>query len=123
MQTHLEYCKPEIECTCLGDRLRRGMPGVKIRHALKGDCRDYRSDLARFPGDPQAYVDGPRALERLKTQRQREGWEFHKDWSHADAQPAPMKSGEQIAREAYEAAAARGFNPSSDSGPVDYTKE
>lgn len=78
----------------LGDRLRRGMPGIRIRHGLKGDCADYREDLARprsefmadpetpagwdpRRGDPEAYVDGPRAVQRLIDKRKRQGWRTH----------------------------------------------
>lgn len=43
---------------------------------MRGDMRDYREDLARFPNDPEAYVDGPTALAKLKDKRLREGWTF-----------------------------------------------
>ena len=41
---------------------------------MKGDMHDYREDMARFPGDPQAYVDGPTAVRKLRDRRLREGW-------------------------------------------------
>jgi len=53
---------------------RRRAPHPKIRHGIRGDCRDYREDLARFPGDPEAYVDGPRSLQKLIDKRKRQGW-------------------------------------------------
>lgn len=44
-----------------------------IRHGMRGDMRDYREDLARFAGDPRAFVDGPRSLQKLIDQTKREG--------------------------------------------------
>lgn len=55
-----------------------GAPGIRISRALQGEDgqgRDYRDDLAAYPGDPDAWVDGPRSLRRLVDRRQREGWE------------------------------------------------
>lgn len=81
-----------------------------FRHGMKGTMHDYRDDLARFPGDPQAYVDGPRAVQKLIDQRKREGWQFHKDYSQALGDgPKSPKTGEQIAREAFERARDKGF--------------
>lgn len=49
--------------------------GIHLRHGMKDEnwC-EYREDLARFPGDPQAYCNGPRAKQKLIDQRKREGW-------------------------------------------------
>lgn len=44
-----------------------------FRHGMRGDMRDYREDLARFKGDPRAFVDGPRSLQKLIDQTKREG--------------------------------------------------
>lgn len=34
----------------------------------------YHATLARFPNDPQAYVESPGQLQKLVDQRRREGW-------------------------------------------------
>lgn len=47
-------------------------PQMFFKHSAKGDMRDYREDLARFPGDPRAYVDGPRSLKKLLDTTKRE---------------------------------------------------
>lgn len=44
-----------------------------MRHGMRGDMRDYREDLARFRGDPRAFVEGPRSLQKLIDQTKREG--------------------------------------------------
>ena len=54
--------------------IERGRQRFQFRHGMKGDMRDYREDLARFPGDPEAYVDGPRAVQKLWDKRRRQGW-------------------------------------------------
>lgn len=89
---------------CRRDRL----PKIKIRHGLRGDCHDYRDDLARFPGDPQAYTDGPRAVKRLLDQRLREGWTIRDPSEVRSKPPEPTSS---FAREAYNRAKAKGFVP------------
>lgn len=73
-----------------------GRPAVRIPRALRGADglgNDYRDDMARpmhevladpstprgwnpKNGDPQAYVSGPRSLQRLVDRRQREGWKL-----------------------------------------------
>ncbi len=98
---------PEADCVC-------GSPGTiviqkvptRIRHAMKGDMRDYREDLARFAGDPEALVDGPKSLQKLIDKRKRQGWQMGpiQDMKR----PKPVSS-EQIVRESYEAAKARDF--------------
>lgn len=106
--------EPTTECpVCFSaSYIRRiGRVGMKIGHSLRNDGRDYREDLARFPGDPQAMVDGPRALQKLKDQRRREGWEFQTLDQAGSAGPPKTDPNRSIAREAYEAAKAKGFNP------------
>ncbi len=100
----------------LGDRLRaKGCPGVKIPHHLKGDCSDYRSDLARFPNDPEAFVDGPRAVKKLWDKRQRQGWRRKEGgWDEALNKVPKLKDPEQQVREAYERARAKNFTPDSE---------
>lgn len=34
----------------------------------------YEPQLARFPGDPEANVNGRASLQKLADQRKREGW-------------------------------------------------
>jgi predicted nucleic acid-binding Zn ribbon protein len=91
IQVHGMGEDPEILCeTCSGLCKRVIRPAsMKVRHVLKGDCRDYREDLARFPNDPEAFVDGPRALKKLLDKRKREG-AFVRDLS--DAAKAPDQS-------------------------------
>jgi hypothetical protein len=87
-------------------------PAIKFRHGMKGDCRDYRDDLARFAGDPEAYVDGPAALQKLIDKRKRQGWQMSRDFSSALGEgPNPDQTTEEMAREAYERARAKGFTP------------
>lgn len=84
-----------------------GVPQIRVRHGMRGDMRDYREDLARFPNDPEALVDGPRALQRLMDKRKRQGWEIMPlsaagtgEASVSGAEP----SSEQILRKAYQEA-------------------
>jgi len=54
-----------------------GCPTLHFSRALQGadgHGHDYRDDLAAYPGDPAAYVTGPRSLARLIDRRKREGW-------------------------------------------------
>lgn len=44
-----------------------GLPGVKIKNQGEG----YQPGLARRPNDPQAWVDSPRALNKLIDKRRR----------------------------------------------------
>lgn len=81
---------------------------VRIRHTMKGDMSDYREDLARFPGDPQAFVDGPRALKRLIDQRKREGCRIGTIEEAANFVPGGSEP-KNLAAEAYEAAKKNGF--------------
>lgn len=100
-------CRPKPE----PQRSSRAALRFSLRHGMKGDCRDYRDDLARFAGDPQAYVDGPRALQKLKDQRQREGWVFHDSFAQATGESIkePEQPMEQAVWEAYERARANNF--------------
>jgi len=66
-------------------------PGAsfKFRKSFDGG---YRADLARFKGDPQAWVSGPMSLEKLKDRRRREdGWIIGKPGSAADVNVSTMK--------------------------------
>lgn len=96
----------EEGCTATCYRvIRAGKPGFKIPHRLRRtDMVDYREDLARFPNDPEAWVDGPRALAALMDKRKRAGWTF-KPVSEADQpKPPPEVDGEKLIRESYEEA-------------------
>lgn len=98
------------DCHCVPRPERHARPpAFKIRHGLKGDCRDYREDLARFPKDPQAYTDGPASVQKLKDQRLREGWQFHESYDAALKPPEDTIDSHQFVREAYERARAKGF--------------
>jgi hypothetical protein len=52
-------------------RIKIGLPQIVISRSLKVD-REYREDLARFPGDKRAFVDGPKATQKLISQTKRE---------------------------------------------------
>lgn len=104
-------------------RRRRVSYGIKIRHTLKGDCHDYREDLARSKkefmadpttprnwnpkkGDPQAHVDGPGAVKKLIDKRKREGWvERNETWDDLERAiptsdvPEVDRDSEEILRE------------------------
>lgn len=100
-----------------------GCPGRNGKRRLQGRVKisrkfmsEYREDLARFPGDPQAYVDGPKSLQKLWDQRQREGWTEDKDLYHRALRGyeavQDTRSSEELIHEAYKAAEATGFDPS-----------
>lgn len=84
---------PRLPGETLGDFLRRvGCPSVRIRYrdrATSGGKLDYHPELARFPGDREAFVDGERALRKLVDARRRQGWELYKDWGELDALSRP----------------------------------
>ena len=85
--------------------------GVKIKYAgPKGTGHDYRDDLAAFVGDPDAFIDGPRALSKLKDKRKRQGWSFKKI-DMVSSRGAPKGS---MAAEAYRRAKNKGFIPDSE---------
>lgn len=87
----------------------RKVQTFSLRHGMRGDMRDYREDLARFPCDPEALVDGPRALSKLKDKRKREGWEFQKE---RQTEPSIKKrTSDEIVREAVQRAKAKGCVP------------
>lgn len=61
-------------CWCAAPtRIVIGVVPFTFRYGMRGDMRDYREDLARFKGDPRAFVDGPRSLAKLIDQTKREG--------------------------------------------------
>lgn len=76
-ETHGMLEDPEIVCWQCKARnvMRRSIKVAQFsfRHGMRGDMRDYREDLARFKGDPRAFVDGPRSLQKLIDQTKREG--------------------------------------------------
>jgi len=63
--TPLQACP---RCGCGVYRAIQVVP-VKVK-----DYEEYRPDLSRFPGDPQANVSSKIGLGKLVQQRQREGW-------------------------------------------------
>lgn len=114
---------------CGGDIVRSVQaPRFNLGHSYRNPY-EYRDDLARNateiaadpttpaswrPGmpDPQAFTDGERAVKKLLAQRQREGWQVREGgWATVSDSAPKMKSSEQLAREAYEAARAKGFRP------------
>ena len=107
---------PQASCPNCGASVYRAITlastNFKFRQGMKGDMRDYRDDLARFAGDPEAYVDGPKSVEKLKDKRKRQGWQLGKHFEPL-SQPK-TKTSDQIARESYERAQAKGFIPDAD---------
>lgn len=96
-------------CPACHAPIRRVIQAVatQMRHSMKGTMNDYRDDLARFAGDPEAYVDGPRSLQKLIDKRQRQGWQISRKFD-APAEPK-LRPAEDVAREAFERAKAKGF--------------
>jgi hypothetical protein len=92
---------------------RRTTFGIKLRHGMTDEgWSEYRSDLARFPGDPQAYVSGPRAKQKLIDQRKREGWIEGPSYSEVGSKINSTEKkvdSEAMVREAYRRAEATGF--------------
>lgn len=104
---------PRTNCPICGQdtflaRIRK-FPKAKFGQTLKNDGLDYREDLSRFPGDPEALVDGPRALKKLKDKRQREGWQFRSISEARSASPPQTDPNRDLVLEAYRAAEAKGF--------------
>lgn len=105
-------------CPSCGSKVRRSIKARNLQIMVKEKHRpgyaDYREDLARFPGDPQAFVTTPQAVERLKSQRQREGWLLRdEDWGDMydtmpkgslDEGPDLGVDGRELIQEAYEEA-------------------
>ncbi|MFQ5351447.1 MAG: hypothetical protein ACE5D3_00040 [Candidatus Binatia bacterium] len=113
--------EPLTKCPACGGAVYRAIQRPKLNlRKLKRDVHgshDYREDLARFRGDPEAYVDGERALRRLKDKRKREGWELSRDFAPlydgtAGSATGDLddEEGEKIKHQAYEAARAEGFS-------------
>lgn len=67
----LSWADRRFGCAKCGKRKCRK---AKIRFTQRHDYKDYREDLARFPGDPEAYVDSPTAVNKLIDKRKRDGW-------------------------------------------------
>ena len=91
---------------------RRTSFGIFLRHGMKDEnWSEYREDLARFPGDPQAYCDGPSAKKKLIDQRKREGWVEGPSFSELAEKETKEKKIDSHAfvKEAYERAEATNF--------------
>lgn len=59
----------------------RNQAQVTIKAQHRAGFSDYREDLARYPGDKQAYVNSPEQAGRLIEKRKREGWRVRdEDW-------------------------------------------
>lgn len=112
---------PLTECPKCGSAVYRSIQSVRLNvRKLKRDVHhshDYREDLARFPNDPEARVDGPRALRKLMDKRKREGWTMERDLTDCHDGFGSSATGEigaagddKIMNEAYEAARAEGFS-------------
>jgi hypothetical protein len=109
-----------------------GVPLFRISRALQGSDghgHDYRDDLAAYPGDPAACIDGPRALRRLIDRRKREGWvrgESYADIAaslkHTDPEPIDEKLILEDVREA-RAIVARGEDLKDREADAEYHKK
>ena len=94
------------------DGRRRVSFSVRIRYGMRDEnWSEYRSDLARFPNDPQAYCNGPAAKKKLIDQRKREGWTTGPSYQDIGASFDAEKKvdSEALVREAYDRAEATGF--------------
>lgn len=87
----------------------RKAPPMRMGKVWRNNGFDYREDLSRFPNDPEALVDGPTALEKLKEKRLRQGWTFQPISEARSATPPKTDPNRSFGREAYEAAKAKGF--------------
>ena len=103
-EAHEPMTAPSTRCPDCGAAVYRAITnrgGTVIRYTMRGDMRDYRVDLARFPGDRTAFVDGPRALSRLKDARKRAGWQLGKLEDVGDASSIrPGRDGRELFDEA-----------------------
>ena len=74
---------------------------------------DYRDDMARFPGDPEAMVNGPTSVKKLIDKRKRQGWieglPFNEMQPKTEDMELPKVNSEEFVREAYRRAEATGF--------------
>lgn len=77
-----------------------GSPAVKVRVPHTGR---YEADLARFPDDPQAYIETEWGRKKLEDQRLREGWREIRDIDRKfDGKPAHMRDVRSAAEVAVE---------------------
>jgi len=65
-------------------------PKVTFRFP-KGADAGYRPDLAACPNDPDAYIEGPRSLQKLIDKRKRQGWTVGKRGSAAEVAGSAYK--------------------------------
>jgi hypothetical protein len=70
--------------------LVKGTAAFRFRRSFENT---YRSDLSRFPNDPDAYVTGPESLQKLIDKRKRAGWIVGKPGSLAEVDASSMKEG------------------------------
>lgn len=74
----LRFCP---DCGSLVRIVIRNQAQVQIKAKHRAGFQDYREDLARFPGDKQAFVNSPEQTDRLVEKRKREGWRVRdEDW-------------------------------------------
>jgi hypothetical protein len=101
------------------NRGKAGRPSFRFSQALKGG--EYREDLARFKGDPRAYISGPMALKKRVDELKREGYvegpSFADVASAMDAAERKQTTGgtvgglegEALVKQCFEEARAEGF--------------
>lgn len=69
------------ECPARVRRVIHNQSQTVIKAKHRAGFVDYREDLARFRGDPQAFVNSPQQVDRLVEKRKREGWRVRdEDW-------------------------------------------
>lgn len=69
--------EPLEQCKACGSPIRIviGKTQVTIKAKHRAGYQEYRDDLARFPGDREAFVTSPQQVQRLADKRRREdGW-------------------------------------------------
>lgn len=87
---------------------QRKTPGISFSRTLSNPY-DYREDLAAYPGDPEAFVSSKTDVDKLVDKRLREGWE--RTERKSSPRETHKKTSDEIVREAYQRASAKGFNP------------
>ena len=80
----------KVRHAALNVGLVSGRPAVRVRKSFDNA---YRPDLSRFPGDPDAFVSGPKSLDKLIEKRKRAGWVVGKPGSLADVETNSLKEG------------------------------
>jgi len=117
LHVHGMTVDPFIGCS-RGHRMRRKVGRVNFRFRLTQSphYQDYREDLARFKGDPEAYVNSDYQVNKLRDKRLRQGWvegppidECHYNEGDDDPNTIKIEDDPTAVHRAYERAKANNF--------------